>query len=56
MKTLVINLEKSTQRRADIERNLNDLDLDFEIITAVDGYALSEIKKKRNKHVALIML
>lgn len=46
MKIFVINLEKSTHRRADIEKNLGTLDLDFDIITAIDGYALSKNEKQ----------
>jgi glycosyl transferase family 25 len=42
MKTFVINLERSKERRAYIERHLQTLGLDFEIIPGVDGRLLSE--------------
>ena len=42
MKTFVINLERSKERRTYIKKHLNDHGLDFEIIQGVDGRLLSE--------------
>lgn len=42
MKTFVINLERSTIRRASIEAQLNVQGIDFEFIKAVDGTTLTD--------------
>jgi GR25 family glycosyltransferase involved in LPS biosynthesis len=42
MKVFVINLERSSERRASIKRQLQAQDVDFEIIQAVDGATLTE--------------
>lgn len=42
MKVFVINLERSTARRAFMRRQLASRDLDFEFVKAVDGAALSD--------------
>lgn len=41
MKVFVINLARSTDRRASIEQQLSRLNLDYEIVEAVDGSQLS---------------
>ncbi|AZP49580.1 glycosyltransferase family 25 protein [Rahnella aquatilis] len=41
MKIFVINLARSIERRASIEKQLSSLNLDYEIIEAVDGSQLS---------------
>ncbi|MGV6478762.1 glycosyltransferase family 25 protein [Pantoea agglomerans] len=47
MRIFVINLARSTERRASIERQLDELKLDYEIIEAVDGSQLSYADIKR---------
>ena len=46
---LVINLPQSKQRRAVMEKNLNQLELEYEIFPAVDGRSMGvdheDIKK-----------
>ena len=42
LKTFVINLERRADRRAHVEELCKQLDLDYEILKAVDGRALSE--------------
>ncbi|MFC7670046.1 glycosyltransferase family 25 protein [Hymenobacter humi] len=42
MKTFVINLERSTMRRASIQKQLDAQEIDFEFIKAVDGAQLSD--------------
>ncbi|WP_277973138.1 glycosyltransferase family 25 protein [Pantoea agglomerans] len=37
MKVFVINLARSTERRATMEQQLSLLNLDYEIVEAVDG-------------------
>ncbi|WP_397322255.1 glycosyltransferase family 25 protein [Pantoea agglomerans] len=41
MRIFVINLARSTERRACIEKQLSHLDLEYEIVEAVDGSQLS---------------
>lgn len=41
MKVFVINLARSTERRTSIEQHLSRLNLDYEIVEAVDGSQLS---------------
>jgi len=41
MKTFVINLKRSPDRRANIEKQLRALDIDYEIIEATDGRELT---------------
>lgn len=41
MKVFVINLARSTERRASMEQQLSRLNLDYEIVEAVDGSLLS---------------
>ncbi|WP_277972736.1 glycosyltransferase family 25 protein [Pantoea agglomerans] len=41
MKVFVINLARSTKRRASMEQQLFLLNLDYEIVEAVDGSQLS---------------
>lgn len=41
MKVFVINLARSTERRASMEQQLSLLNLDYEIVEAVDGSQLS---------------
>jgi len=41
MKVFVINLARSTERRASMEQQLSRLNLDYEIVEAVDGSQLS---------------
>ncbi|WP_334321213.1 glycosyltransferase family 25 protein [Gilliamella apicola] len=42
MKTLIINLEKEALKKAFIEKQCQDLCLDYEFINAINGYTLSE--------------
>jgi glycosyl transferase family 25 len=42
MKTFVINLERSTIRRASIQKQLDEQGIDFEFIKAVDGALLTD--------------
>lgn len=48
MKIFVINLARSKERRACIERQLKKLNLEYEIFEAVDGSALSYAQVLRN--------
>lgn len=41
MKIFVINLARSTERRASMEKQLSQLNLDYEFIEAIDGSQLS---------------
>ena len=42
----VINLARSIDRRRDIEKNLKECEIDYQIITAIEGAALTEQEKK----------
>ncbi|QHM71264.1 glycosyltransferase family 25 protein [Mixta intestinalis] len=44
----VINLARSTERRRDIEKNLNECKINYQITPAVDGAALTEQEQKQH--------
>ena len=49
IKVLVISLERSTDRRDRVKRELNNFFLEWHFLNAVDGFALKELPKSYNQ-------